>query len=223
MTFTRYTVNFGGYDWLEETDYPGVCISGFADVWPAKWKPLWYQQGGANRRTDKANSRYCKLFPHVWFDLVGEVTLYHDANVRLKVPPETFIDFLGDSDIAAFIHPQRDCIYDEALICAECGAADPEKIAVQAFTYRQDGYPEHNGLHASSVLVRRDTPQIRALSALWWEQLQKHTYRDQLSHDYCLWKLGIKCATIPGNLGRNDLMERGPHARIPKPFWEDPS
>lgn len=217
MSFVRYTVILGGYDVLAPSSYDGVCITDDVNDIGLVWNQLggWrfriftrYKDVGWNNKTA---SRFPKIQPAVF---VGDdSTLYHDGSVRMLVDPQTFLEYLGDADIAAFLHPQRDCIYDEGDVCAGCGAAEPDAVAKQMDAYRKDGYPAHNGLHASTLLVRRDSKDIRRLSQFWWDQFLKYeTRRDQLSLDYCLWKLGIKCATIPGNLWDNELMDVGHHA-----------
>jgi hypothetical protein len=211
MNFVRYTVIFGGYDVLQPTPYPGTCITDHGGSLPSGWECLWFARLESLGWDDKTASRYPKMKPYAFFD--NDQFLYHDGSVQLHVPPKQFIDFLGRAHIAAFLHPQRDCIYDEGDVCAGCGAAEPEAVAKQMDDYREDGYPAHNGLHASTLLVWRNSARGGILGNLWWEQFLKYeTRRDQLSLDYCLWKLGMKCATIPGNLWNNELMDVGHHA-----------
>jgi len=215
MNFVRYTVIFGGYDTLRPTKWSGFCISDGIEVVEG-WTLIWDLQLlttfmiGPHRR-----SRLGKILPLRYFAEVKltlpEFTLYHDGNVELLVPPEQFLDFLGDCDIAAFRHPQRECVYDEAAKCIECLADEPSVIQTQVDKYRSEGYPESRGLFVGGVLVRRDTPQIRELSELWWQELQQHSCRDQLSLNYALWKLGIECATIPGHLWDNQLFRVHSH------------
>ena len=42
------------------------------------------------------------------------VLIWMDANIRMKIGAAQAVDkFLGDSDLALFRHPTRDCIYEE--------------------------------------------------------------------------------------------------------------
>tara|TARA_Y100000310_G_scaffold161855_1_gene161782 strand:- start:61 stop:732 length:672 start_codon:yes stop_codon:yes gene_type:complete len=217
MKVLRYTVNVNNYEQLKPTPYFGVCMSDMLEETPAKWMTWKIHPFHTDPR--KA-ARHPKLAYHHYFQ--SEFSLYHDGNIELLVPPHEWVQFLGDCDIAAFKHPQRDCMYDMIENCIRCEADDPNVLKVQRHRYQRAGYPGKLGLFASGVLVRRDTPAMREMCDLWWTELNQCSARDQISLAYALWKTETKCATLPGYLWgtnedddreeyQNDLIKIHPH------------
>ena len=91
-------------------------------------------------------------------------------------------------------------------------AAKKGVVQRQMRAYEDDGFPHDHGFHAAFLLVRRHTEAIRKLGKLWWRQVYIHTVRDQLSFDYCLWKLSVPITDIPIRKGSHDA---GPyHKRL---------
>jgi len=85
-------------------------------------------------------------------------------------------------------HPFDDCIYTDVKSCIGLGKGDFWKLTEQAHTYRNLGIPLNNGLIASGILMRRNTPEVRQLCETWWEQVEKYTERDQIAFGYAAWK-----------------------------------
>jgi hypothetical protein len=57
--------------------------------------------------------------------------------------------------------------------------------------YRQQGYPEHNGLVEDNFLMRRhNEPEMIRFAEEWWKNVLEFSRRDQLSFNYVAWKLG---------------------------------
>jgi hypothetical protein len=64
------------------------------------------------------------------------------------------------------------------------------------------------------VLARRNTPAIRELGRAWWEEISRHTVRDQVSLPFILWKLGIQCGRLGDDVyraGSSRHFHRGRH------------
>lgn len=156
-----------------------------------------------------------KMLPHVFFPN-AEYSLWMDGNMRLLVPLGTLIDkYLREHDIAFFKHPIRDCIYDEGDVCRQLVLDDVFIMELQMKRYREQGYPEHNGLIDGSVILRRHTKKIKELNTLWYKEITRYSKRDQLSFDYLAWKLGIKYQIMEGfnHAGTNEYIESIPHLR----------
>lgn len=202
-----YTAIFGKFDTLLPPLHPDgarwVC---FADAIspPSPWEVMPHE----SRLDPRRHSRWCKLHPHILFP-DAEVTIWHGGNVRLTHPVQDYVNLLGDGEIAALPHPLRNSAYDEAAVCRRDGKAPPIAIQKQMNFYKGEGF-DGKRLHAAFLLVRRNTPLITELNELWWSQLEKYTIRDQLSFDYCLWKLGITPVNIPFVNGSHDS---GPYHR----------
>ena len=120
-----------------------------------------------------------------------DYSIWIDGNTSLKVSPEFLIKELGDADILVYSH-WRDCIYNEAT---EEGLVDGkngelETIVDQMVQYKAEDYPEHNGLAATTYVIRRHNKAVAAFNNLWWAEICKGSERDQLSFNYAIWKLG---------------------------------
>jgi hypothetical protein len=133
-----------------------------------------------NFRSHRRNSRMHKILIHQYVN--AGYSLWIDANVALRVPAEQLIDeWLRDHDIAMFKHRIRDCIYDEADVCAKLELDDPRLIREQRETYRQRGFPRNAGLGEASVILRRHTKEIRNFNNAWWAEYCRFSVRDQIS------------------------------------------
>jgi hypothetical protein len=138
------------------------------------------------------SAKFYKVNPH-WFFPDCEYSFWLDGSCSLRVPVSYLIErYLSNADIALFRHPLRDCVYDEAATCLGNELDDPGSIESQMDRYRAVGYPLKRGLHECTVLLRRHTPAMAALNELWWDEICRGSRRDQLSFDYCCWRLGVE-------------------------------
>lgn len=129
-----------------------------------------------------------------------EYTVMHGANSQLAVNPRVLIDtYLADTDLAAFRHPHRDCIYDEGSACIAFGKDTSGAIRPQMTRYQEEGYPSHYGLSACILLVRRNTPELAAFETRWFKEVFRFSHRDQLSFDYVRWLMDVPVTYIPGD------------------------
>lgn len=128
----------------------------------------------------RRNSRIHKILIHQYVE--SEYSLWIDANIRLLVPAGRLIDeWLGKHDMAIFKHRLRDCVYDEAQICAELELDDPEVIREQTRHYRAKNYPSGDGLAEACVILRRHTRTVEQFNNAWWSEYSRHSVRDQIS------------------------------------------
>lgn len=139
--------------------------------------------------------------------------LWIDGNILPKVSYDELLEYLGDNDICVNEHEYRKCIYQEAHAVLHYGL-DTEKTVIQQIErYKKEGYPENNGMAETGCLLRKDTQKVRELNRLWWEEVCRGSKRDQLSFNYCCWKLGIKYSTFPGHIRTSDLFTHKEHKR----------
>lgn len=143
----------------------------------------------------RRNSRIHKMLPHLYTD--SEYSIWIDGNIRLLTPPEVLIEkYLKDHDIAVFKHPTRDCIYDEAVVCAKRNLDDPEIIIEQAQYYENQGFAKNKGLVECGIILRRHTPQVQAFNNEWWAEYSRFSRRDQISFPVAADTVGIRVNVI---------------------------
>lgn len=150
---------------------------------------------------DRRTARQYKLLSHQYIN--EEYSLWIDGNIDLKIPenelmPLLIEKYLKDCDIATMKHPERDCIYQEAETCKLLTLDSPELIDEQMTKYRSEGYPEHNGMVATTYLLRRHSDKVKEFNNAWFSELCRYSRRDQLSFNYVAWKLGVKYNTFEG-------------------------
>ena len=190
-----YTCITNGYDRLKEPkfvtegfDY--VCFTDDADLISGIWdiRPLPKETEGI---PPNKKQRYVKINPHKVLPEY-ELSVWVDANIMLTGDINECMKTMcvGDCNVFVPMHPIRDCIYEEMRICASIGKDKIENMKPQIDRYLMEGYPEHNGLLQSNILIRRHMRHdcIRLMAA-WWDELSMGSHRDQLSFNYALWKV----------------------------------
>lgn len=157
---------------------------------------LWKQIPVMERfKSPRRDSRIYKMLPHQF--VTSKYSIWIDGNIQLLKTPEELVDtYLKDHDIALFRHPSRDCLYEEAIVCAKNGLDDPEVIISQVKKYEDEGFPKHRGLTENCFIVRRHTPKVEALGNAWWAEYTTHSARDQLSFMYAVDRVGIRLNVI---------------------------
>jgi hypothetical protein len=173
---------------LGEAQYVAFTDLAYVQPWQIK-KP--YDRFVDPRR----NSRIQKILAHQFIET--EYSIYIDGNIRLLVPPEELIaEHLKDTDLAVWRHPKRDCVFDEAIVCAKRKLDDPETIIEQAVAYEKDSYAKHKGLAECNVILRRHTKKVEEFNNAWWSEYCRHSRRDQISFMYAVDKVGLRIKLI---------------------------
>jgi len=125
-----------------------------------------------------------------------DLSIYIDGNIQVVGNLDKFLkdtDIEDDEiDFVLAKHPYRKCIYKEAIAC-DIGKKDsPEVMQEQIAKYRKEGYPKKNGLVACSILIRKHgRSHLEKHCELWWNEVERHSVRDQLSFNYILWKYSL--------------------------------
>ena len=166
---------------------------------PIQWelRPLLWQDPQCPRRT----ARWHKVNAH---QLPGDYdyTIWIDGSQRIRALPlcqRILRSVPDDTQLAAFQHPLRSCIYDEALACIARKKDRPEVIQKHMERYLREGYPSAHGLVETGCVLRRSTEAVTRFNQLWWEQLAAGSFRDQLSFNYTVRRLGLPYAHLPGS------------------------
>ena len=225
MNIVVYTALFGDIDplwsplpvtmqgarWVAFTDRErgsqGLWTHELADKWPTILLDTYKahsNQGWEERVVDKpygnrGTARYYKAMPPF---PDADVTIWVDANVRLRIPASIAVKkWLGRDELATFDHNDRNCLYDEAAFCIKKGKGVKAKLRRQVRAYQKAGMPVKWGLAETKCVIRRNTEQIACLNEAWWIQLQRFSLRDQVSLPYVCWKTGLRWKVIPGRAG----------------------
>lgn len=131
-----------------------------------------------------------KFMPDLYTD--ADICIWVDAAAKILTSTfaEDMIKELGDNDFAQFMHPARDCIYDEAEESKNLPKYRNQDIAGQIEGYRvADKFPEHWGLWATGVIVWRTVGgdiDVRRFGREWFRECRDTSYQDQLSEPVLL-------------------------------------
>jgi hypothetical protein len=215
-----YSEAFADFDYGDpEVDY--ICFTDDAELRSDIWKFILVEDPS----TDPARlSKRYKHQPHLFLPQY-ESSLYIDNTVKLKVKPSAIFERFENHEMAMLRHPKRDCIYDEAAQVIGARYDDPDIIRRQLELYRSLGYPAHNGLNAGTFLFRdHSSHAVRDICSLWHSQILQHSKRDQLSWNFCAWKLGFSFTSINENLLSNSMFDWPVLAnpiRVPRDFDDE--
>jgi hypothetical protein len=158
----------------------------------------------------KRECRKYKLNPDLVFP-GEEVTLWIDAPMMMRIDPE-HLARKYPGVMTAFVHSKRKRIKDECEAIIRAGKAIPEQVRDQLRVYQEDGFDTdlnpQTKLHNGCVLLRRHTPEMNQFSRMWDREVQTRTLRDQMSMDYCAWKLGFVLNDFRGQVNKNSYFIR---------------
>lgn len=217
MRIAVYTSIMGNYnDLIPQPKYKGVdyiCFTNQAfksKTWDVRQvEPV---PGDMTR-----SSRYVKIMAHK-FLADYDVSVFIDGNYILTKNIALLIKKeLSDNKMLIFDHNQchdaRDCVYDELDAILEIGKTsgvykdDPELMKRQIQRYRNEGYPENNGLIFSACLIRKhNDPEVIRLMEAWWDEIDNESKRDQLSFNYVAWKNNFDYKFIDGDLRNHEFL-----------------
>ena len=218
MSKVIYTAIFGNYDYLEKPKFipdgfDFICFTDTdlkSDFWEVRKVLPIYQDSTRNAR------RY-KLLPHRYLSEY-DISIWMDGNFLIRDDVNELIDkYLSDKNFACHDHMNcqldpRDCIYDEYNAIMNLGKNDPNQnykdnpqvMYDQVKRYQDEGYPSHNGLIVSGILLRKhNEEEVKITMEKWWEELKYGSKRDQLSFDYSTWKTNLKFNYISGDIRDN--------------------
>jgi Protein of unknown function (DUF616). len=140
-------------------------------------------------------ARYVKTHPETLLPDY-QATLWMDANIVIaskNIYERFFCLFSGGVDISSICHPERKCVYDEMLEVLRRGLENEDVVVKWGHVLRQDHYPRNNGLIETNILFRRNNKSVYQFDEFWWQSILNYSRRDQLSFNYCLWKLKMDC------------------------------
>jgi hypothetical protein len=124
------------------------------------------------------NAKIYKVLFHKFID--DEYSIWIDGNVELKHEEDWYYELLEDKDIAVATHTVSKNVYEEAELCKYYNRGNEEEIKEQIEHYKKEGFM--NDIQPiCSVLIRKNTPEMRRLCEVWWAEICRFSYRDQIS------------------------------------------
>jgi hypothetical protein len=158
---------------------------------------------------DRRNAKVCKILPFCFLPQYDYFVYIDSGHVLIKDPEEIIQNYLKDTDIAVFKHPERNCVYKEGEEIKKIEYDLKELVDQQLNFYKEVNYPEGNGLYELPARIQRNTKDMQTMSLTWWELICKFSSRDQLSFPYACYKHNIKPSILPGKSNSyrgNDMM-----------------
>lgn len=197
-----YRALIGGYEQLREeevardSDLPFICFTDDPHLTSETWEVVLVERRIPRDATRSA--RALKIIGHPALDEYDE-TLWVDNTVALtKAPDALFDDWLSEVDVAAPLHSYRTSVLAEAEAVIDGGLDDYARVYEQVAHYLMDGGDvlEENP-HWTGILARRRTPVTDAAMQTWWEQVLRHSRRDQLSFVPAMRTHGVRLRSLP--------------------------
>ena len=191
-----YTALTKGYDELRQPefvreDYDYICFSNDVDdmntgVWQIRKMPYLHAE-------KVRMCRYVKLHPQ---ELLPDYkySMWLDCNQRLTEEHFWRMEkcIAENCRLGMVIHPERDCVYQEAYCCTNGLNDTPERIFEHTKFLLDRKFPPRAGLWVTCCIFREhNDPDIAAFDKLWWEVLNALSFRDQMSVTYAL-----KCSNV---------------------------
>lgn len=200
-----YSAVVGGYDNVVQ---PSVIDRSFDyilftnDTYEKKIGVWNIRQIPYNNKDKTRIARWVKTHPHILLNDY-DYSLWMDANV--VIDDCRFFRFLNaiisdNSILATFDHNDRDCIYDEGFQIVALMIDSPISVLKEVIKISSSGYPFHNGLCETNVVLRKHNHhQIVRVDEDWWYMIDNYSKRDQLSFNYVTWKNNTNIKLIFGN------------------------
>lgn len=210
-----YTCITGNYDNVKELAFKEKGVDYFLFTNNKKivsftWNVIYIE----NNDLDNIRlARKIKILGHEKLDSY-DITVWVDGAIIIRKSILEFIDNYCDMDkfsLVGFKHRERDCIYQEALECVRLKKENKDIVKKQMLKYRNDQYPEHNGLIESTVLVRKyHDSELKKVMEAWFFEICEFSYRDQLSFNYIVSKSNLQFSLLEFNVFDNEYF-----------FWEN--
>ena len=204
MTVTVITSVYGEYDPLTEpveqtVDVDWVCVTDRQQHCPP-WRVIVEPRPHMHPRMA---AKVAKCLPWRYTD--ADVVIWLDASaVIVSAQFVTMcLSHCPPGGMAQWEHPERDCIYDEAVVSASMSKYAGQNLEGQCAAYRRRGFPEHAGLWAAGCIVRRKDPLHEAFGGLWLAEQLRWTYQDQISEPWVMWLTDTKPEPLPESLWAN--------------------
>lgn len=181
-----YTALIGGYELLLEqpvalnSTLPFICLTDDPSLTSETWDIRIVEP--AFPQDSIRSARALKIRGHPILAEFDE-TLWIDNTVLLKAEPTELLDqWLAHADLALPVHSFRENVAAEFDVVASQLIDDPARVNEQRAHYAASS-PDvlKQRVHWTAVLARRATPSVQRLMLRWFDEVLRHSRRDQLS------------------------------------------
>jgi hypothetical protein len=200
MSVAIVTANYGGFDQLQpqvaqDIDAEFLCFTDDPNLpapapWQVIYEPPLFEHPCMAAKVHKCKPRVSNA-DVIWLDANMQVTSRSFAREALHARHD---------GIAAWKHPRRDCIYEEALAStgpeSQGGKYDDQPITAQIERYHVEGYPAHAGLFACGTIAWDREASIE-FGERWLLECQHWSFQDQLSFPVVARRLGVTPGVFP--------------------------
>lgn len=203
-----YTVNLGDYDEVKpiESEFDCLLITDNPEAKVKGWETVFVEP----KEDILKQSRELKINIHKFVN--AELYIYIDANYELLRDINPYLDRHFKGGLTVSQHPARDCIYYEARKVLELKKESFNVVDKQMRQYQREGLKMHYGLFEGGFVIRDNS--VNKFCEKWFNEVEKHSYRDQLSLPYAIWKYKPTIKAVMPHYKRDFLKL---HTRKPKP------
>ena len=164
-----------------------ICFTDNANLKSDKWKICLVdnEEGLDNVRLARKYKILCHRFLSEY-----DYSVYVDGKIEIIGDMKEYINkYSMGRSLLCFPHFVRECMYEEARACLQFEKDNADIINRQVKAYKEDGYPENNGMIDSACLVRsHQDKELCIVMENWWDEVHNGSRRDQLSFGYVCWK-----------------------------------
>lgn len=169
-----------GYDYVLLSDVP---------IETKSWENRIVSFGNGENLSPIKKARYLKTHPHELFNKNYDFVVWVDANTFINDKLYKYINKYKDSVITFKEHNDRDCVYDEIMVCAAANKETPIMALKVYDKCARSGYPRKIGLFETNIIISHYTDsRVIELMDNWWNEIFHNSHRDQLSLNYVIWK-----------------------------------
>lgn len=193
-----YTCITDGYDTLSNPsriskDYDYICFTDDPNLKSSVWniRPI---PNELNELDKVKIHKALKICPHKYLSEY-DMSVWVDGNTSLNIDVDSFVDSIIDDEHCIFLktHPSRKCAYKEKEICSRMKKDDDGVMSRQMDAYRKEGFPTDYGLSENNFIIRfHNDKRCMALMEMWLNEVLNGSRRDQLSLQFCIWRIGCE-------------------------------
>jgi hypothetical protein len=161
------------------------------------------------------SAKQYKILPHKYLEKY-EYSLFVDANTVFCGSVEYLLALcLAAGDFIMWRHPFRRDVSREVVAVITSKRHQPAGVLNQLKDYRGKGLPFDSGLTEGSFIWRshRNVNVCDFMDA-WWHEINRYSFRDQISLGYLMWHTGTRPKVLSDDLGNsreNHFFFKAPH------------